>query len=200
MVTQLPVVPGSSGHRHKASGLGRLPLGVAVILAIDPGPVMSGVLKVKDGWIGGEDLPNALVALEIWHTGYRVLIEGMSFQGKMAGQEVIDTAFWFGRFFECASRSFDNRYEGSGKPTIIKRREVLRLLKCENDAQVRACMIDVYGPPNVKEVVVPTGKRGQPLKAKTVVRQGPTHGVTGHAWQALGLYHAWRLQNDGKTT
>lgn len=160
-----------------------------MILAIDPGPLTSGVLCVgEDGTFAGSDVVNDYVFALIKRNP-TVIIEGMSFQGKMAGAEVLDTAFWIGRFYECALRWYTKT------PVVIKRREVLRLLKCENDAQVRALMIEVYGPPKIKEVVTPTGKQGQPLKTKILTKQGPTYGVTGHAWQALGLYHAWKVQN-----
>ena len=155
-----------------------------MVLAIDPGPTISGTV-LMDGFhirhasavesVNLFSLQFLFWSFEI-ETLSQIIVEGMSFQGKMAGGEVIATAMVIGKI--------DGYFSAKGIPvSILTRHEVLRRLQCSKDAEVRALMIERYGPPKIKEF--DEGKK------KIVSRPGPTANVTSHCWQALGLYEAW---------
>ena len=143
------------------------------ILAIDPGPTLSGyyggphchgvvenhgILDVIEGMSGVVDL---------------VAIESMEARGMPLGNESLETVLWTGRFVQAC-------YE-RGVATGLFRRSAIKLTLCGSnrakDANVRAALIDIYGAP---------GKKKTP---------GGTYGVKSHAWAALAVWHCARLAN-----
>jgi len=94
-----------------------------------------------------------------------------------AGQHVIDTAFWTGRFWTAA--------EHMGNTTVgLTRKTVLPLLlgKTANkggDSKIRTLIVDLYGG---QEKAIGNKKKGY----------GPLHGITSDTWQAFGVALAVR--------
>jgi hypothetical protein len=110
-----------------------------------------------------------------------VVFESMLSNGG-ASQEVLDTAYWNGRFWTAS--------EYSGKPTAgLTRRSVRVLLFGKDlggDAEVTQYCAVAYGYPNYKEA---KGTKGKP---------GPLYGVVSHRWQALGVALAtWNALKAG---
>lgn len=86
-----------------------------MIFAIDPGNTQSGFVLLGTGAvIDSGVLPNDDMQARIDHFFYdevpgrgfyRVAIEQIRNMGMIVGQEVFDTVFWTGRFYErCASQ------------------------------------------------------------------------------------------------
>ena len=152
------------------------------ILAIDPGTYKSGWAVVGDGnsvtQFGKRDNKEILDGLRHglygWHTANMVVIEMMTSYGKPVGGEVFETLVWIGRFLEGA---------GHQPATRITRREVKNHIcrghRKKNDSQVRACLIERYGP-DANDAI---GTKKKP---------GPLHGVTGDVWAALAVGVAYR--------
>ena len=66
------------------------------------------------------------------------------------------------------------------------------------DGNVRAALLDRFGPVSSKETYVPTGKRGQPLKMRQRTVPGPLWGISGHMFSALAVVaYAWEMNSSG---
>lgn len=146
-----------------------------MILAIDPGTEQSAWLVLADGHIQrdlGPSLPsmgigpNETVMSRIrkgWHCD--LVIESIESYGMPVGREVFQTAYWIGRF------------DSHCTATLMPRRTV-KLHLCGSpkatDANIRAALIDRFGPGKAKAV----GLKATP---------GPLHGVKTHLWSALAL-------------
>ena len=139
------------------------------IVAIDPGTRKSGwVLLSSDGipaqwgWDSNEAVLGRLrlgpqICEGAYTAGLRVLIEGMTYQGRYGiGQDTLDTCVWIGQFYNEARR-------GSVSVEIVPRRDVLRVL-CPggNDVEVKRAVIEHYGG---QEKAV-GGKKCQSCKGK----------------------------------
>lgn len=139
------------------------------ILAIDPGPVRSGFVRLEAGRIAYAcpDMLNGAVLAEIEAASHAVRIACETMQANYAatvGHDVIDTLVWIGRFVQARHPL----------PVILLTRQHVKAHVCNgnaraNDAGVRQALIDRLGPPGTKH---------QP---------GPTRGVTSHAWSALAV-------------
>lgn len=139
------------------------------ILAIDPGPVRSGVVLWLNGRIGWAcaDMLNGAVLDEIARAPHQTRIACETMQANYAatvGGSVIDTLVWIGRFVQA-------RYP---LPVLLLTRQDIKASICNgntraNDAGVRQALIDRLGLPGTKK------------------RPGPTYGVTSHAWSALAV-------------
>lgn len=99
------------------------------------------------------------------------IIEDVSCYGMRVGREVFTTCKWIGRFDMALKR----RCEFIERPDI-------KLHLCgkrsANDADVRAALIDRFGPGNDKAV----GVKANP---------GPLHGMKSDCWSALALACVW---------
>lgn len=151
------------------------------ILAIDPGTTSSGVVvycsQEKLVLWSTKALENNEVLALISKVGAGastplpsiVAVERVQAQG-LAGNDVLKTAEWSARFVqsaECFGLPFRWHY----------RREVCRHLDVsggKKDSQVRERCIELHGGDKSAAV----GVKKSP---------GPLYGVSGHAWQALGL-------------
>lgn len=142
---------------------------MTVILAIDPGPTMSGWaltddLKVIDSGVH----PNGDVRVWVKHGQGADLLAIETMQANYAatvGASVIETLVWVGRFKEA--------WHTPDEVRLISR-QVVKAAVCNgntraNDAGVRQALIDLIGPPGTKK------------------KPGPTYGVTSHAWSALAV-------------
>ncbi len=142
-----------------------------MILAIDPGPtecgwaVLSGSTVMQTGvcdlqtmlaMVRGacQQVPQPTVAIEM-----------IASYGMPVGAEVFATCVNIGRMVEtCAER---------GREVQLVTRHAVKMHLCGSprakDANIRAALIDLLGPPGVKS------------------NPGPTHGVKSHAWAALAV-------------
>ena len=145
------------------------------ILGIDPGNTQSAWCEIANGVpVRWAKEPNAaliakLRALEPLGVEL-VAIEMIASYGMAVGKEVFDTCLVIGRLIEvCAYRGVEHR--------LIYRRDV-KLTHCEtsraNDANIRAALIDRYGPGRENAVGI---KR----------KPGPLYGLKGDEWSALAI-------------
>ena len=152
------------------------------IAAIDPGTEQSAMVIVQC-----EDLHHTLPRVDVGrivgnqevldsiYTGYcaahECVIEMISCYGQRVGREVFETCVWIGRFAEAW------RNVHGTDPAMMVRRDVKMELCNTNrakDADVRAALIDLYGPGKDKAV----GLKKTP---------GPLYGVKKDMWAALGV-------------
>ena len=121
---------------------------MGTILAIDPGNMETGdVLVEHDGQeirkvpdVG--KVPTAEMYSVLFSTYDHLAIEMVAGMGMPVGQEVFDTCFWIGRFWE-----FATLYGVSHPPQKIFRREE-KLYLCgrasAKDANIRQALVDRY--------------------------------------------------------
>jgi hypothetical protein len=95
--------------------------------------------------------------------------------GMRVGKEVFETCVWIGRFCQAA------------EPRRVYRlgRRYVKLAICSDsrakDADIRGALVDLLGAPGTKKA------------------QGPTYGIAGDEWQALGLaITVQRLMEEGR--
>lgn len=144
------------------------------ILAIDPGTTQSGWVLIDNkelcplGNVGIWD-NERMLNINMQNYGY-VVIERVGSYGMRVGQEVFDTAWWAGRFFQAAKEKNDCH--------MIFRRDV-KLHICgranAKDADIKQALIDrfAYGQKN-------SGKG-------TKTAPGWFHGFHDDIWQAYAL-------------
>jgi hypothetical protein len=147
------------------------------ILAIDPGNEQSAwCWLVHEGDIlQAGKLPNAELrdmlrqGGTVWESEI-LCVEMIASYGMAVGKEVFDTCVWIGKFAE----AWESR---GGTVRFIYRKEV-KLHLCEttraNDANIRASIIDRFGPGKEKAV----GTKKNP---------GPLYGFKGDEWAALAV-------------
>ena len=89
-------------------------------------------------------------------------IEMIASYGMAVGKEVFDTCVWIGRYIEAWQAPY----------TLVYRRDV-KLHLCHsaraNDSNIRAALLDRFGPPGTKKA------------------QRATYGLSGDAWSALAV-------------
>tara|TARA_R110000824_G_scaffold13467_6_gene58642 strand:- start:7349 stop:7897 length:549 start_codon:yes stop_codon:yes gene_type:complete len=146
----------------------------STILAIDPGPIISGYVEydcveqkpTTSGLMPNPKLRNLLKKSKFPAMVYEKL-QGM---GMMPSKETFTTCEEVGRMIECFN----------GEVIPLTRHQV-KLLICgtmrAKDANIRAAIIDMYG-----------GGKAEAIGNKK--SQGPLYGVKSHAWQALALVKA----------
>lgn len=152
---------------------------MGTILAIDPGNIQSGyvivehdgkeIRKVLDvGKIPNDDMYNVLCS-----PYDHLAIEMVAGMGMPVGQEVFDTCFWIGRFWE-----FARVYSMGHPPQKIYRREE-KLYLCGHsqakDANIRQALVDRYAP-------------GQPNYGKGTKKDpGFFYGFSADMWAAMAV-------------
>jgi hypothetical protein len=140
------------------------------IVAIDPGPEVSGVviLSPERRIISAQILANTKIVADL-RMGTpcpfpHVAIEMIASYGMPVGAEIFETCVWIGRFAEA--------YVHSDLTAFYFRKDI-KLHLCgttqAKDANVRQALIDLLGPPGVKK------------------NPGPTYGISKHMWAALAL-------------
>lgn len=144
------------------------------ILAIDPGPVQSqfmvwdGARVREQGLRPNPELIDALAGFRSYE-GVRPVIEMVACYGMPVGRETFETVYWIGRF--------DERLVSLGIPGTRMERLKVKMHLCHSarakDSNVRQALLDRFGGRDAA-----LGRKAQP---------GPLHGVSSHAWAALGL-------------
>ena len=156
---------------------------MGTILAIDPGNIESGYVVVEhDGEeirrvleVGKVDNPDifGVLCTNITPDGVDVAIEMIAGMGMPVGQEVFDTCFWIGRFWELATTRRHIRHLRK----IFRREEKLDLCGSPNakDANIRQALVDRYAP-------------GQPNFGKGT-KKNPSffHGFSADMWAAMAV-------------
>lgn len=144
------------------------------VLAIDPGNRRSAYVILRDGRPYDANTVDNSTMLDIlrignWDGRIEVVIEQVACMGMSVGEEVFETVFWTGRFFEAASHNC---------AVYRLKRMPVKMHLCGNsrakDANIRQALIDKFGPG--KEAAIGTKKS-----------MGPLHGIKGDEWQALAL-------------
>lgn len=151
------------------------------ILALDPGPEVTGYALVRTG----EELlfplefgieKNGTILSELKSRsliGDVVAIEMIASYGMPVGREVFETCLWIGRFIETA---------GSECCRLVYRKDVKSHL-CGSprakDANIRQALLDLH-PRTGGGAVPQVGTKGKP---------GPLYGISSHAWAALAVAH-----------
>ncbi|MCA1572675.1 MAG: hypothetical protein LC798_20745 [Chloroflexi bacterium] len=144
-----------------------------ILLAIDPGYTQSAWVEYIDGRPDQFGIvPNDDILTILRDPTFTELaIESVASYGMPVGAEVFETCVWTGRFIQ---RWRD--LTGSS-PLRVYRRDV-KLHLCGSmrakDANIRAALIDRYGPG--KDLAI--GRKASP---------GPLYGVTKDVWAALAV-------------
>lgn len=152
---------------------------MGTILAIDPGNIQSGYVLVEhDGQeirkvLDVGKVPNEEMYSVFFSTHDHLAIEMVAGMGMPVGQEVFDTCFWIGRFWE-----FATLYGVSHPPQKIFRREE-KLYLCgrasAKDVNIRQALVDRYAP-------------GQPNFGKgTKKNPGFFYGFSADMWAAMAV-------------
>ena len=163
-----------------------------LIIGIDPGPATSGFVVYElpaGGAVGrvvhsdkAKTLDQLRFSLDGWRrraevTGMPCSVAVERTQAGPPSTAVVRTTEVVGRIWEaCTARSMDCH--------LYYRRQVLQALGCarqgNKDSHVRNALIEIHG--GSRQVAI--GKKADP---------GPLHGVSSHAWQALGIVFAHLL-------
>lgn len=151
-----------------------MPVGQRV-LAIDPGNVESAYCYLSgDGRIGGfRKVSNAHLLSEVGvTTANHIAIEMVMSYGMPAGASLFDTCVVIGQILRQA-------HYNAGSPTItLMGRIQVKSHICHSgratDANIRAALIDLFGP---------QGKKAAP---------GPTFGFSADCWSALAIAETFR--------
>lgn len=135
------------------------------ILGIDPGTVQSGWCWYQGGTVVQSGTwPNEEILDLVADQLPAIAIERFEARGMAVGDDSIETVIWTGRFIQATGRP---------EQVILVKRSEVKLLLCgtnrARDPNVRQALIDLIGPPG------------------TAKKPGPTHGVSGNAWAALGV-------------
>ena len=147
-----------------------------VLLALDPGPKQSGLVRLEAGRLVRAEVvdnENLWAVLNDAGTAWgekarcELAIEGIASYGMPVGAETFETCIWIGRAWQMWHAATQGK-----NPTVIYRREV-KLHLCGSpkakDANIRQALIDRLGPPGTKKA------------------PGGTYAVKSHAWAALAL-------------
>jgi hypothetical protein len=139
------------------------------LLAIDPGPVMSAWVMLRDGKIAEFDkVWNQSLLGEIQRRAPdRCAIEMIASFGMPVGREVFETCVWIGRFMEAFGADRCDRL------TRIEIKSHLCHSAKAKDANIRQALIDRLGPPGTKKA------------------PGGTYGISGDVWSALAVAVTW---------
>jgi hypothetical protein len=150
---------------------------VKYIMAVDPGPeksafvVFDGERPIRFGKVTNEFLLQTTLPIERHFNCRQLVIEQIAAMGMAVGAEVFETCVWTGRFIEAWRGDWDR----------VKRSEV-KMALCGNmrakDANIRAAIIDRYGPGKDKAI----GRKASP---------GPLYGLSGDCWSALAVAITW---------
>lgn len=138
-----------------------------MILAIDPGTTRSAYVRYENGVIHEMGLvENQELFKTIRGGDYdSMAIEMIQGMGMAVGQEVFNTCFWIGRYYQAAR-------DNGTIPRLLTRREE-KLYLCGSmrakDQNIRQALIDKLGKPGTKKA------------------PGATYGVSKDVWSALAV-------------
>ena len=156
------------------------------ILAIDPGNEFTAwaVLDCDDVLYHGKDsndefLNRMKFKIDVGDLDMAV-VEMVACYGMSVGREIFETCVMIGRIE-------DRWSEHTNKPIMRITRPEVKLQLCgtvrAKDANVRAKLIDLYGP-------------GKEAAVGCKARQGPLYGVKGDEWAAIAVGVAWMRKNQ----
>lgn len=121
------------------------------ILAIDPGPVKSAYVIMKDdlkpqefGIVPNEELLEVISGICFYEKGTQVVIEMIASYGMAVGAEVFETCVWIGRFIQESGQSFEQY--------IYRKDEKMNLcgtMKAK-DGNIRQALIDRFAKHDLK--------------------------------------------------
>lgn len=137
-----------------------------IVLSIDPGTTQSGFVRFDGRRVhaAGVLLNDAMLRMVADSSDDLLAIEKIEAMGMAVGAEVFETVHWAGRFLQA--------WRGPHRVRRITRRAV-KLGLCGSmrakDPNIRQALIDMLGAPGTK------------------AKQGPTYGVSSHAWAALAV-------------
>ncbi len=155
------------------------------VLAIDPGCTQSAFVvydpearEIHDHGIC--DNASMLASIEECHewdfAPIRCVIEMVASFGMTVGREVFETVYWIGRFAERWNATVPHVSNMWDADRLVRRDVKMHL--CGNnaakDANIRAALLDMFGPGKTKAV----GTKGA---------KGPLYGIRADEWQALAL-------------
>ena len=150
-------------------------LSTDLLMAIDPGNEESGYV-VLDGrnWIAAKGIvPNEEMLELVREWSNDLVIEKITSYGMSVGQSIFETVWWAGRFYEAA--------EHATLRERISRTDVKKWLchsTAAKDTNVNRRLLDLWGPKGTKK------------------KPGPTFGMAGDMWAALGVAAAARQIED----
>lgn len=139
------------------------------ILAIDPGPSHSAVVRLADRRIEFAQIADNSETIRVLRlmTQATLVVEMIEPRGVAVGAEVFETAYWVGRFVQT--------WEDCGMQAVrIPRRAVKQYFQAKNDAMIRTAILNEYG--GLREIAIGIKKK-----------PGPLYGITKDLWQALAL-------------
>lgn len=148
-----------------------------MILAIDPGEVVSGFVMVPDALeplrvqeCGIVENTTLLELVKVWDG--ELAIEMIASYGMAVGREIFETCVWIGRFKQAYFEPHNVR--------LLFRRQIKQHV-CDNDKakdpNVRRALMDLFPATGGGKVPV-IGTKDKP---------GPLYGVTEHMWAALAV-------------
>jgi len=154
------------------------------MIAIDPGPVKSAYVEIRDGDIIDSGIVTNYELADKLKAQYEqfAVIEMIASYGMPVGKEVFETCLWIGRFIESANCNYE----------LIYRKDI-KMHLCGStrakDSNIRQALIDIYGPGKEKAI----GKKKMP---------GPLYGLKADMWAALAVAVTYNDNlgdmNDGK--
>ena len=153
---------------------------IGIILALDPGPTRSALVRVCPAAVvplmrDNADMLEAVRFAALTVPGAVLVIERVEGFGMPVGREVFETVWWSGRFAQAW------RDASGAEAERLGRRDV-KLHLCgtsrAKDGNVRQALIDRFGPG--KDVAI--GKKKS---------QGPLYGISGDEWAALAVAVTW---------
>lgn len=146
-------------------------MGAVKILAIDPGPKVSGVVLFEDWkivWANIQATSDVIRSLEGGRFGVSwdyVACEMIASYGMAVGAEVFETCLQIGRICHAVEQ------KGRGVELVFRKDVKMHLCGTPRakDANIRQALIDRLGPAGTKK------------------DPGGTYGVKSHAWAALAV-------------
>lgn len=140
-----------------------------IVLALDPGPVQSGFAVFNGAWVLRSGvMPNCDLLKIVADDRSDVLaIEKIVSYGNIVNNDTFDTCEWIGRYQQA--------WACPDEVMKIKRLQVKQALGLKGSAKdkdVNAALVAALGGKGTKK------------------DPGPTFGVAGHAWAALGVAYA----------
>jgi hypothetical protein len=152
---------------------------VSILYAVDPGTIQSALVVLEHGAAGitvkasyteTNDAIRVRLRNAVLHERATLVIEQIQSMGMAVGQEVFQTVWWAGRFYEAWPNS--DRYQLPRRPIKLHLCGTMQA----KDSNVRAALIDKFGGSTA------IGKKATP---------GPLYGLKGHEFAALAVAVTW---------